>query len=107
MKRQAIEPIPMEETNEQASTQVADLALAGAKASEIKAGGAWRGPILLASARVDGTSASNHNETVAEDEATTPAPLADLPVEDGEQIKGGDGAVRITSIKLEHEGFER
>lgn len=36
-----------------------------------------------------GPPVTNHNETVATDDATEIDPLADLPVEDAEQIKGG------------------
>jgi hypothetical protein len=137
MEQQAIENadrLTSEEANEPASLQIADLNLADAKAKEIKGGPLCHGTTVLAWARVDGVSASNHNETasydetdldeledlllttaqesdikagwpistwpppggtfnhnetVAADEATETEPIADLPVEEAEQIKGG------------------
>lgn len=38
-----------------------------------------------------GPPVTNHNETVAEDDATEAEALADLPVEEADQIKGGPG----------------
>ena len=74
-----------------------DLALTNEQVEEIKGSGLCHGTTVLAWARGDGTS--NHNETVAEDETAAEA-LADLPVEEDEQIKGG----AILSESLSGEG---
>ncbi len=77
------------EANKPASLPISDLNLTDAQAIEIKGGPICHGTTVLAWARVDGVSASNHNETVAEDETETSEALADLPVVDAEQVKGG------------------
>lgn len=137
MEQQAIEKadrLTSVEAHEPASLKITDLNLTDAEANEIKGGTICHGKTVLAWARVDGVSASNHNqtvsydetdldeledlllttaqesdikagwltstwppsggginhnETVAADEVTETEPIADLPVEDAEQIKGG------------------
>lgn len=56
------------EANEPASQQIADLNLTDAEANQIKGGPVCHGTTVLAWARVDGVSASNHNETMSYDE---------------------------------------
>ena len=94
MEQQAIEKasrLTSAEVNKPASLQVADLNLTDAKANEIKGGPICHGTTVLAWARVDGMSASNHNETVAEDEANASEALIDLTVdhETSARIQGG------------------
>jgi len=72
MDQQAIENadrLTSVEANERACLQITDLNLMEAEANEIKGGPISHGKTVLAWARVDGVSASNHNETVSYDEA--------------------------------------
>jgi hypothetical protein len=90
MTRQAIETVD-ELTNEDAgeleASLSADLALSETASNEIKAGSVVQtGNVYTVTF---GGSLMNHNETLAGDEAPPSAPLADLLVEDAEQIKGG------------------
>lgn len=60
-----------------------DLMLSDVQENDIKAGclGCTWGPPIL-----------NHNETAVEEDEDKVEALADLPVEDGEQVKGGPGS---------------
>ena len=94
MKQQAIEKadrLMNVEAGELASQKITDLNLTEAEANEIKGGPLCHGKTVLAWARVDGVSASNHNETVAEDEANASEALIDLTVdhETSARIQGG------------------
>jgi len=101
MTRQAIETIDYlttEDAGELEASVSAELALTETASNEIRAGSVSQtgnvytvtfGGSLLGHNDLGG-SLANHNETVGEDDVAGTEPLADLTVEDAEQIKGGN-----------------
>src|SRR5262245_22793267 len=86
--READNQFAIEELSAQDAAALADLPVSDEQEAEVKAGTGIR------SFYIDETGiASNHNETIAEDEETATASLNDLPVneEQAEQSKGGIG----------------
>jgi hypothetical protein len=109
MKQQANEiraGLAHEDASELEASLSADLALSETASNEIKAGSVSQtgnvytvafGGSLLGHNDLGG-SLANHNETVAEDEATTSEALTDLPVEDAEQVKGGPSGLSAGKV---------
>lgn len=89
------------ETMAEAEEEEAQLADLQPTESELDATNGGHGVTVLAWARVDGVSTSNHNETAAEDDESESEAIADLPMEDDEQVKaggagGGGGAGKVS-----------